>query len=83
MIMGNLTVSTFVMAVGFGILVVPILMMFEASKPVSHESNPLIDKSHTGITVKRSKKVTYKALILIAPALWTFVISGVLSHLGF
>lgn len=83
MIMGNLTVSTFVMAVGFGILVVPILMLFEASKPVSHESNPLIDKPHTGITIKKSKEMTYKALILIGPALWTFVISGVLNHFGF
>jgi len=83
MIMGNLTISTFVLAVGFGLFVVPILMLFEACKPVSHDANPLIDKSHSGGTVEESKKATYKALLLIIPALWIFVLSGVLNYIGF
>ena len=81
-IMGNLTASTFVMAVGFGILVVPFLMMFEASKPEKKKKNPLIDNPHNGLENTESKKVTYKALLLFAPALWTFVFSGILSYLG-
>ena len=81
-IMDNLTVSALFLALAFGILSVSILMIFEATKPVPHRKNPLVDNPPDTAATANPKEVAYRALLLITIALWTFVVSGVLDHFG-
>lgn len=78
LLMGDHSISALVMAIGWGALVIPVLRLFEASKPVPHEKIGGIDIPGDGPDKQTTKEWVFVALTQLIPALWILAIALIL-----